>query len=100
MDPETQSPFTAEQVDGMLEHMNDDHADSVLLYVHYYARRPGAEAARMTGIDAWGMDIEATFDGHAEHVRIAFDEPLTDAHDAHMTLVRMSKKARRDLEEA
>jgi putative heme iron utilization protein len=33
-------------------------------------------------------------------VRIAFDEPLTDAHDAHMTLVRMSKKARRDLEEA
>ena len=87
--------FTAEQVAGMINHMNEDHADSVLLYVDAYSAVEGAASAKLQSIDAEGMDIRAIVDGSELAVRIAFEKRLETPHDAHMTLVSMSKRARK-----
>ena len=87
--------FTAEQVSGMVNHMNEDHADSVLLYVDAYSDVTGAESAKLLNVDAEGMDIAAQVDGTDTTVRIPFKKRLETPHDAHMTLVSMSKNARK-----
>ena len=88
--------FTAEQVAAMVSHMNDDHADSVLLYVDAYSDVKGASAARLVSIDAAGMDIQASVDGRDVAVRIGFEKRLKTAKDAHLTLVSLLKRARRN----
>ena len=87
--------FTPDQVAGMVDHMNEDHADSVLLYVEAYSDFEGADSARRVSIDAEGMDISAQASGVETPIRIVFEKRLQTPHDAHMTLVSMSKRAKR-----
>lgn len=81
-------------VERIISHMNEDHLDSVLLYVRHFAKREDAVAARLSSIDSEGMGI--TLDS-GETLVIPFREPLKNAHDAHMTLVSMSKEAKMNL---
>ncbi|MGF1448844.1 MAG: DUF2470 domain-containing protein [Opitutales bacterium] len=93
--------FSEEQLQGMVGHMNDDHADSVLLYAQVYGGQAEATAARLLSVDAQGMDIDVDApQASAQPVRVTFDTPLKDAHDAHITLVKLSKAARKKLAEA
>lgn len=78
-------------VDRIISHMNEDHLDSVLLYARHFARRHDARSAILKSIDARAMSILLNSD---EEITIPFKTPLTSAHDAHMTLVSMSKEAR------
>ncbi len=80
-----------EQIAAMIKHMNDDHADSVLGYVHHYAQLPSAESATLVSIDANGMLVHAMVDGAAQPVAIAFDHTLQDAADARDTLIAMAR---------
>jgi putative heme iron utilization protein len=80
-------------VAAMIAHMNDDHADSVLGYVHRFAALPAATSARLVGLETTHMLIEATIDGSAESVRIPFDHSLRDAADARNTLIAMARPA-------
>ena len=80
-------------VDAIVTHMNEDHADAVLGYVHRFAALPSAEAASLVSIDASDMIIRATTNGSTEIVRIAFDHPLRDADDARDTLIAMARTA-------
>jgi len=82
-----------EQIAAMIAHMNDDHADSVLGYVHRFGALPAATSARLVGLETTHMLIEATIDGSAESVRIPFDHPLRDAADARDTLIAMARPA-------
>lgn len=91
------NPFTAEQVRGMIEHMNDDHADSVLAYVRHFGGLPQATAAELLEVRPDAMRITAVTPEGTSAVEITFDHRLTDNHDAHMTLVKLSKQAKRAL---
>jgi putative heme iron utilization protein len=84
-------PLPEAAVAAIVAHMNDDHADAVLAYVHRFGSRPEAESARLVGVDETGMDIEATTGGVAHPVRIAFDHALADAADARDTLIAMAR---------
>ncbi len=75
-------------------HMNQDHADAVVLYAQFYGQVPAATAAQMSSIDTHGMDLMAQVDGAAVPVRVEFDHPLKDSEDAHHTLIDMIKQAR------
>ncbi len=75
----------------MIAHMNDDHADAVLGYVHHYAKLPGAQAATLVALDADGMLVHAMIDGAAQPVTIPFDHTLRDANDARDTLIAMAR---------
>jgi putative heme iron utilization protein len=80
-----------EQVATMIAHMNDDHADAVLGYVHRYAGLPDAKAATLVSLDANGMLVHAVIDGTPELVAITFDHTLRDAADARDTLIAMAR---------
>ena len=89
-------PITPTVSDRICKHMNEDHADAVLLYAQHYGSSAEASAAVMDSIDADGMTLSATIDHQTVPVRVAFDHTLEGAEDAHHTLIDMLKRARRN----
>jgi putative heme iron utilization protein len=79
----------AESEQGIVSHMNQDHADAVQLYAGKLLGRDGS-AWRMTGIDAEGIDLRQA----GEVARLAFDAPLNAANEARKVLVALVAKAR------
>ena len=74
---------------GIVEHMNHDHADAINAYAHAFAkRRPGPW--HMTGCDADGVDLRA--DGR--YARVDFDKPVTDSNTCRKMLIEMAHRAR------
>lgn len=80
--------------DRICKHMNDDHADAVLIYAQKFGNATAATAATMKAIDPTGMDLDATVDGQSTPVRVSFERPLADAKDAHHVLVEMLKQVK------
>ncbi len=87
-------PITPAVSDRICKHMNDDHAEAVLLYATAYGNQPAATAATMQSVDPEGMTLAVTVDGDPTTVRVPFDHTLEGAEDAHHTLVAMLKQAR------
>jgi putative heme iron utilization protein len=86
--------FTTEISDRICKHMNEDHADAVLIYAQAFGNAPAATAAEMLSIDAEGMNLQAQVDGTPLPLRVLFNHTLANAEDAHHTLVAMIKEAR------
>jgi putative heme iron utilization protein len=96
-DKASNEPFTAEEVDGMVRHMNEEHADSVLAYAQHFGEQDDATEATLTGITPSAMQLCAETPSGRVELKIPFDRPLTSSHDAHMKLIGMSKRAKRSL---
>ena len=77
----------------MIDHMNDDHADSNLMYVKVYGNLWEATAARLLRLDKTGMELEVTSASGIQRLRLTFDHRLQDEKDAERTLVAMSRHA-------
>ncbi|MBD2038120.1 DUF2470 domain-containing protein [Phormidium sp. FACHB-592] len=86
--------FSPQISDRICRHMNEDHAEAVLMYAKVFGKTTTATAAEMVAIDAHGMDLLAQVDGTATPTRILFDHTLQDAEDAHHTLIDLVKQAR------
>jgi heme iron utilization protein len=83
------APALAAAESGILEHMNDDHAEAIELYA---TRLAGASATgwRMTGIDPEGIDLRRG----GTVLRLDFPAPVGDAEGARAALVRLARRAR------
>jgi putative heme iron utilization protein len=81
-------------VDRIVAHMNDEHADDLIRYAQVYSDVTDAEAARMTSIDAEGLDLAVTVDGTKTAVRIDFETPLQTVDEARSALVDLAMRAR------
>ena len=79
----------AEGEEGIVGHMNEDHADAVQLYAGKLLGLAGSDW-RMTGIDAEGIDLRQA----GRVARLAFDAPLSAASEARKVLVALVAKAR------
>jgi putative heme iron utilization protein len=88
------NPFTPEVSARICKHMNDDHADAILLYAKAFGHASEATAAELVKIDAEGMDLAVQKANTTEPLRILFDHKLNDSEDAHQTLIAMVKQAR------
>jgi len=86
--------FSTEISSRICKHMNEDHADAVVLYAKALGGVPDATAAQLLAIDSQGMDLTAQANGETVPLRITFDHVLADAEDAHQTLIAMVKQAR------
>ncbi len=86
--------FSPEISSRICKHMNEDHADAVVIYAQVFGNVKNATTAQMLSIDALGMNLTAQVDGETVQVRIQFDHTLADAEDAHQTLIAMVKQAR------
>lgn len=87
-------PFSPEISNRICAHMNDDHADAILLYAKVFGKTTDATAAKMVSIDAEGMNLNAQTNDREVPLRIAFDHRLQDAEDAHQTLIAMVRQSR------
>ena len=74
---------------GIVSHMNEDHADAVQLYAGKLLGLAGSDW-RMTGIDAEGIDLRRG----GQVARLAFEVPLSAASEARKVLVALVGKAR------
>ncbi|TAD78828.1 MAG: DUF2470 domain-containing protein [Oscillatoriales cyanobacterium] len=89
-----ENPFTSQVSDRICKHMNDDHADAVLVYAQFFGQMTTATSARMRSIDASGMDLAVEVGSDLQPLRIEFKAPLADAKAAHHVLVEMIKEAK------
>lgn len=87
-------PITPAISDRICAHMNDDHADAIVLYAKVYGQTPEATAATLQSIDPEGMNLVAQVNGTETPLRITFDHTLQDSEDAHQTLIAMVRQAR------
>lgn len=87
-------PITAAVSDRICKHMNDDHAEAVLMYARHYGKAESATAAKMESIDPEGMNLLAEVEGIATPLRVPFDHTLESAKEAHHVLVEMLKQPR------
>ena len=85
--------FEPEVVAQVARHMNDDHADDNVLIVRGLAGVDKATAARMSGLDADGMDFAAAVNGVEVPIRIPFRERLTERRQIRAEAVRMYQEA-------
>ncbi len=86
--------FSAEISSRICKHMNEDHANAVLLYAQAFGGVTDATTAEMLSIDAQGMNLNTQVNAETFPVRIEFDHVLVDSEDAHQTLIAMVKQAR------
>ncbi|MBW4427708.1 MAG: DUF2470 domain-containing protein [Nostoc desertorum CM1-VF14] len=86
--------FSADISSRICKHMNDDHADAIVVYAKAFGGVTDANTAQMLSIDAQGMDLTVQVNGETVPIRIQFDHVLADAEDAHQTLIAMVKQAR------
>lgn len=84
----------AEAADGIVEHMNDDHAAANLLYAQRLAQLPDATESTMTGIDRYGVTLRVNTQTAARMARIPFPAPLDSADDARPAVIALLDQAR------
>ena len=86
-----------EHAKGIVDHMNEDHADALRLYSEAFSRSGPVPEAVMTGVDRYGFEMSVTTEHGPRPVRIAFDAPIADSTDARKAMVALVKKARSQL---
>ena len=78
-----------EAAPGIIEHMNEDHADTIDLYARKLLKRRG-RGWRMVDIDLDGADLALG----SRRARLAFAEPMHDANEACVVLAGLAARAR------
>ena len=89
-------PITPPVSDRICAHMNDDHADAVLMYAKAHGI-DDAIAAQMLKVEPQAMRLLVQTEGKTLPLDIPFDHELQDSEDAHQTLITMVKQARAKL---
>jgi len=79
--------------EGIIEHMNRDHADALLAYARFFARED-AEEARMVAVDRLGFKLHLRNAERRWSTRIAFPREVTSAADSRTALIEMARTAR------
>ena len=87
----------APSAEGIISHMNADHADANLAYAHAFTTATDATAARMTAVDRYGFDLMVDTPKGSKPARLAFDEPVSTPEEVRKAVVVMLKKARAQL---
>jgi heme iron utilization protein len=83
----------AEVAEGIMEHMNRDHADALLAYARRFAGE-AADEARMVAVDRLGFKLHLRSAERRWSTRIAFPREVTTAADSRTVLIEMARQAR------
>lgn len=87
----------APHAEGILAHMNEDHADALVAYARAFTRARDAEEVVMNGIDRYGFEMSVRTEGGPRPARVAFAAPIETPTDARKALVALVKEARAKL---
>jgi len=78
---------------GIIEHMNDDHADALSLLAHR-AGQGQVDSASMTAVDRLGFYLRVQHQGDVRGLRLNFPQAVYDATEVRQVLVQMVQQAR------
>lgn len=80
----------------IIDHMNDDHADALVLFCTKLAGRPETGWARMVRVDRYGFDVLAAVggDGERQAVRMVFDQLCDTPEAVRAAMVALVGRAR------
>ena len=78
----------------VLEHMNADHADSLVLMARVLGGRADATEAVMTAVDRYGFDVVVGGPSGRAALRLGFDEAVPSAAAVRPAMVRLVERAR------
>ena len=82
--------FTTEHVKGIVDHMNDDHSNSLVHYCHLLGMSNITEKDKvlMAGIDQNGFDLKV----NGENIRFELESPFKEAREVRKVLISLAKK--------
>ena len=83
--------------DDVIEHMNNDHAETNLTYARVLGRMPDAGSARITDFDQFGISLLAETSKGSSQVQVFFLEPLRKTEDIRPALIKLLDYARDSL---
>jgi len=84
----------ADAAEGILEHMNRDHADALLTLARAHADI-AAEEATMLSVDRLGFRVRVRSGERLQAARISFPREVTTAEECRSALIEMIRDARR-----
>lgn len=79
---------------GAIKHLNEDHADALLVMAQALGGYPDAESARCTAADRYGLDLMVGTPRGAAPARVGFAEPVTDPAGLRGATVELTRRAR------
>ena len=81
---------------GIVEHMNDDHAEALVLYCRAFGGRAATTEAEMVGVDRYGFTMLARDEGADDRtaVRIAFGRSVETAGAVRIAMIDLLREAR------
>jgi putative heme iron utilization protein len=85
----------AEGAAGIVEHMNAEHAATLLDCCRRFTRARDATAATMTSVDRYGFEMSVTTAKGPRPVRLGFSGPVSSPEEARDELVALAAKARK-----
>lgn len=77
-----------------VSHMNEDHADALLVMAQALAGYPDAEAATCNGADRYGFDLTVTTPRGRAAARVSFAEPVETPDGLRGAAVELARRAR------
>jgi len=80
--------------DGVVGHMNEDHAHNLLDYAQKLLGFPEAEKAVMVGVDRFGIDMVAYRGDETRQLRLPFAEEAKNARFVRKALVELAERAK------
>lgn len=89
---------TAPLAEGVLAHMNEDHADAMVLMCRTFSRARDTSAAVMTSLDRYGFEMSATTADGPRPIRLAFSKTVETSEEVRNEMVALSRKARASAE--
>ena len=83
----------ADHAPGIITHMNQDHADALVLYARHFANTE-ADSAQMTAVDRLGFRLRAKSGDRLTGLRINFPKEARTTDQVRKTLIEMLVAAR------
>ena len=83
-----------EEIEEIISHMNSDHSDAVLTYVHHYAGISEAMSATLDKVNEETMWISADVEGVRKDIEIPLSKRISNIKEAEHVMVEMVFSAR------
>jgi putative heme iron utilization protein len=84
----------ADAANGIIEHMNADHADAQVLFCRHLLGRPDTTAATMSAVDRYGFEMIAVSPAGRAAVRLGFPGQCATGDEVRRAMVTMVGEAR------
>lgn len=85
---------TAAHAARAVAHLNDDHADALLLMAQKLGGYPDADRAHCTSIDRHGIDLAVFTPRGVAPIRVGYEEPVTAPDGLRAATVALTRRAR------